>query len=220
MTDEPDTGEATGSQRTRERLVTAAKELLREIGPARLRVQDVARRAGLTTGALYAHFRDKQDLMAAAVHSAQTDFIAGLVAPTPVASAHQLFTDETFLLETVPTAEHLGELLTRALTREPEQSAELLVESFAMALHPDSAPELAATTGKAHESTIRQAERLRATGRLAENVTPAAFTTLFETLIYGAAVHAALGAPRSSPEELAPLLNAVAKAMLAAPESD
>lgn len=45
----------------------AAYELLLERGYHTTTVQNVARRAGLTTGAIYANFANKQELMAAAV---------------------------------------------------------------------------------------------------------------------------------------------------------
>lgn len=52
---------------TRERLVAAAIEVFREQGYEQARVQDIARAAGLTTGAIYANFRDKAELLLAAI---------------------------------------------------------------------------------------------------------------------------------------------------------
>jgi len=52
---------------TRERLVAAAIEVFRRDGYERARVQDIARAAGLTTGAIYANFRDKAELLLAAI---------------------------------------------------------------------------------------------------------------------------------------------------------
>src|SRR4029453_17175780 len=49
---------------TRDRLLTAAYELLITNGYQASTLQAVARRAGLTTGAIYAHFGGKQELMA------------------------------------------------------------------------------------------------------------------------------------------------------------
>ncbi len=51
---------------TRERLVTAAIQVFVEQGYEQARVQDIARAAGLTTGAIYANFRDKRELRLAA----------------------------------------------------------------------------------------------------------------------------------------------------------
>jgi AcrR family transcriptional regulator len=48
----------------RERLLEAAAEVFAEQGYDRARVQQIARRAGLSTGAIYANFRDKSELLA------------------------------------------------------------------------------------------------------------------------------------------------------------
>lgn len=52
---------------TRERLIEAAAEVIGEEGYDRAGVQTIARRAGLTNGAIYANFRDKAELLAAAI---------------------------------------------------------------------------------------------------------------------------------------------------------
>jgi AcrR family transcriptional regulator len=54
---------------TRERLVAAAIEVFVEQGYEQARVQDIARAAGLTTGAIYANYRDKSELLLAAIAS-------------------------------------------------------------------------------------------------------------------------------------------------------
>src|SRR5438477_9063647 len=51
----------------RDRLLDAAADVFAEQGYDRARVQDIARRAGLSTGAIYANFRDKADLLADAI---------------------------------------------------------------------------------------------------------------------------------------------------------
>ena len=52
---------------TRERLVDAAARVFADNGYEGTRVSDVAREAGLTTGAIYAHYRNKADLLADAI---------------------------------------------------------------------------------------------------------------------------------------------------------
>jgi AcrR family transcriptional regulator len=52
---------------TRERLIEAAGDVIAEAGYDRAGVQEIARRAGLTNGAIYANFRDKSELLAEAV---------------------------------------------------------------------------------------------------------------------------------------------------------
>lgn len=57
---------------TRARLVEAAAEVFAERGYDRTRVQEIARRAGLTTGAIYANFEGKTDLLAEVIDLAST----------------------------------------------------------------------------------------------------------------------------------------------------
>jgi AcrR family transcriptional regulator len=52
---------------TRERLLAAAVEVFVDQGYEGARLQDIARTAGLTTGAVYANFRDKEALLFAAI---------------------------------------------------------------------------------------------------------------------------------------------------------
>src|ERR1700742_1468312 len=52
---------------TRERLIAAAIEVFAEQGYEGARLQDIARAAGLTTGAIYANFRGKAELLFAAI---------------------------------------------------------------------------------------------------------------------------------------------------------
>ncbi|HRD28072.1 MAG TPA: TetR/AcrR family transcriptional regulator [Caulobacter sp.] len=48
--------------RTRARLLEAARDLVREKGYEQVTLQDVARRAGMTSGAIYGNFRNRADL--------------------------------------------------------------------------------------------------------------------------------------------------------------
>jgi AcrR family transcriptional regulator len=58
---------------TRDRLLTAAAEVFAEKGYDRAGVQEIARRAGFTTGAIYGRFRGKADLLLAAIASQSHD---------------------------------------------------------------------------------------------------------------------------------------------------
>jgi AcrR family transcriptional regulator len=61
---------------TRHALVGAARELFGDHGYAATSVDEVARHAGLTKGALYHHFRDKKDLFRAVVEDVKRDVTA------------------------------------------------------------------------------------------------------------------------------------------------
>jgi AcrR family transcriptional regulator len=71
---------------TRDRLVAAAIEVFVEQGYEQARVQDIARAAGLTTGAIYANFRDKRELLLAAIAdrtAAEVDALVQAAASSP-----------------------------------------------------------------------------------------------------------------------------------------
>lgn len=67
------------SASTRARLVEAAAEVFAEQGYDRTRVQEIARRAGLTTGAIYANFEGKTELLAQAISFASTPELDRLI---------------------------------------------------------------------------------------------------------------------------------------------
>lgn len=81
-------------QATRRRIVDAAAQAFRERGVAETGVDEVMRRAGLTHGGFYAHFRDKSELVTEACTSAFSAAMPNLeriaAAPTPAARARIL----------------------------------------------------------------------------------------------------------------------------------
>lgn len=52
-------------QRTRAKLLEAARALIREKGYEQTSLEDIARRAGMTTGAIYGNFKNRNDLFIA-----------------------------------------------------------------------------------------------------------------------------------------------------------
>ena len=76
----PERGEA-----TRAALVTTARALFAEHGYAGVGTEEVVRRAGVTRGALYHHFRDKQDLFEAVYRDLQDDLTLVALQLQPVA---------------------------------------------------------------------------------------------------------------------------------------
>src|SRR3954466_1155147 len=65
---------------TRTALVGAARELFTERGYAAVGTEEVVRRAGVTRGALYHHFRDKQDLFRAVYEELEVEVVAAITA--------------------------------------------------------------------------------------------------------------------------------------------
>jgi AcrR family transcriptional regulator len=71
----PDRGEA-----TRDALLAAARALFAERGYAGVGTEEVVRRAGVTRGALYHYFRDKQDLFRAVFEQTETEIMQTIIA--------------------------------------------------------------------------------------------------------------------------------------------
>jgi AcrR family transcriptional regulator len=71
----PDRGEA-----TRDALLAAARALFAEHGYAGVGTEEVVRRAGVTRGALYHHFRDKQDLFRAVFEQTEAEIMQTIIA--------------------------------------------------------------------------------------------------------------------------------------------
>ncbi|MFG1696117.1 TetR family transcriptional regulator [Nonomuraea sp. NPDC049309] len=75
---------------TRERLLRAAADAFAERGYDGTRVADIAAAAGVSNGALYAHFGSKADLIVAALRAHGRRMLAGLFAADPDRSATDL----------------------------------------------------------------------------------------------------------------------------------
>jgi AcrR family transcriptional regulator len=73
------------AQRTRGALTAAALQLFAERGYHHVAAEAVASSAGVTSGALYHHFRDKRDLFKAAVESAEAELAARVAAAAAAA---------------------------------------------------------------------------------------------------------------------------------------
>lgn len=70
----------------RARLLAAAVEVFAERGYDRAGVQEIARRAGFTHGAVYSHFRSKAELLVAAIRQETDDQFDALLTPCDTSS--------------------------------------------------------------------------------------------------------------------------------------
>lgn len=119
MTGEVSSDPATsGGDPTRARLVAAAAEVFAEKGYDRAGVQEIARRAGFTTGAIYGRFRGKAELLLAAIEAQSDDEFEQLFAE------HRFKGKATDILTTVGS--HL-------VTDEFDNGQALLLEAFVAA---------------------------------------------------------------------------------------
>ncbi|RIK09736.1 MAG: hypothetical protein DCC49_05410 [Acidobacteria bacterium] len=123
---------------TRARLVEAAAEVFAEQGYDRTRVQEIARRAGLTTGAIYANFEGKTELLAQAISFASTPELDRLITTgSGVGSAANVLIA-------------IGEELAKGT---PRTGSVLLFEAFAAARRdPDVAAALKSGIGEISET--------------------------------------------------------------------
>jgi len=186
-----------GSARTREALIQLAAELFSEEGYIQTSIRDLARRGELTTGAVYGHFRNKADLLAAAIERRTADEL----------EAHSIGVTDT--------PDHV-ETLTRLSRAYPERrQLRALVVQGAAASHTDSATRERMRDGqKAHlERWVRGYEANR------ERLGIDAAVHLSDAVLYswaaelGLGVLEAIGISPSSPDGWADAANRFARAL-------
>src|SRR5438477_4482894 len=68
------------SEATRRKLLRVGRDLFARRGFAGVATEEIVRRAGVTRGALYHHFRDKRDLFAAVVEEVEQDVMERVAA--------------------------------------------------------------------------------------------------------------------------------------------
>jgi AcrR family transcriptional regulator len=101
---------------TRDRLLLAAAEVFAERGYDGTRVADIAAAAGVSNGALYAHFASKADLLVDALRTHGRRVLADMFAADPSRSVTDLLL-----------------VIGRRLPRRPDAQGYLLVEALAAA---------------------------------------------------------------------------------------
>jgi AcrR family transcriptional regulator len=186
------------STSTRERLIAAAIEVFAEQGYERARLQDIARAAGLTTGAIYANFRDKAELLFAAIGAR-----AGLEVDGLLSSASGRGTRSVL--------EQLGDRLPAPRDSTPS----LLVDAIAAARRDESLAALLRERLGRRESTLADVVgRAQHDGTITESISTAAFAHFCTMLATGAIVFRSLGIDQPDPDEwhalIARLLDSIA----------
>jgi AcrR family transcriptional regulator len=156
---------------TRDRLLAAAVEVFVEQGYDGARLQDIARAAGLTTGAIYANFRGKDELLFAAIGARAGAEVDGLLA-------------EGLGREPREFLELLGDQLVR-----PRKQPPLLIDAVAAARRDD---DLAAALRERLEVRERMlvdvVDRAKAEGALDPALDSDVFARFGLTLAMGALV--------------------------------
>jgi AcrR family transcriptional regulator len=156
---------------TRERLLAAAVEVFVDQGYEGARVQDIARAAGLTTGAIYANFRGKGDLLFDAMGAR-----AGVEMDAMLMAARETHVRE--LLEL------LGDRLVQ-----PRDQIPLLLDAVAAARRDDElATALRNRLGQREQVLSDLVERAKRQGAVDDDVDTAALARFCLTLAMGAVV--------------------------------
>jgi AcrR family transcriptional regulator len=140
---------------TRDRLLAAAAEVFAEKGYDRAGVQEIARRAGFTTGAIYGRFRGKGDLLLAAIGEQSDD------------EFEELFAEHRFKGN---VADVLATVGSHLVTDEFDSGQALLLEAFVAARRE---PELRETMRCAIEDRSNRLMALIEAGKESGEIDPA-----------------------------------------------
>ena len=162
----PDPEEPTASDdQLGSRLLAAATAEFAQRGYAGARVAEIARRAGVTTGAIYSRYRGKAELLAEAIDHATTD------------EFEALFTDHRFEGRMEDILRIAGShLVDRADTSGPGSG--LLLESFTAARHEaDVAGLLRDRMADRHERLARIVDAAKASGGIDAELDTTALVT-------------------------------------------
>lgn len=157
-------------------LLASATAEFAERGYAGARVAEIARRAGVTTGAIYSRYRGKAELLAEAIDAATSG------------EFDELFTDHRFSGRMEDILRIAGShLIDRdpGVDRSPHGPG-LLLESFTAARHePDVADLLRTRMGDRHERLALIVEAAKAEGGIDDDVDTTALVTFCHALGLG-----------------------------------
>jgi AcrR family transcriptional regulator len=157
---------------TRERLVAAAIEVFNASGYDGARVQDIARTAGLTTGAIYANYRGKADLLFDAIGALAGVEVEALLAQARGRDARDVL-------------EQLGGSITRRIDGQPS----LLLDAIVAARRdPDLAALLRARLHAREATLVGLFERARDDGAIDADAAPETLARYCTTVAMGALV--------------------------------
>lgn len=172
---------------TRDRLLKAAAEVFREEGYERTRVSEVARRAGLTTGAIYANFRGKSELLREAVTAGSEDVLVQLAAELRAGASYR---------------DLLGILAHRVARASDGPDRTLLLEAFAAARRdPEVAEDLRRMVARGGRRLARTVEQARAAAEIAADVDVEALVRFCQAVAFGYYLLDGLGLPAPASED-------------------
>lgn len=178
--------EAPADESVRARLRRAAADVFSEKGYEGARVQEIARRAGLTTGAIYANYSGKSELLLDAIDEESDEEFEELLLQEGVARFG---------------IDHFANLGSHLVTRPPEKREFLLFEAIVAARRDPDVARLIAEKLLDTEGTLRDViDKARSKGDMAEDVDTDALVRLCTALSIGFTVFEALGVPHPDHE--------------------
>jgi AcrR family transcriptional regulator len=184
---------------TRDRLLAAAAEVFAEKGYDRAGVQEIARRAGFTTGAIYGRFRGKADLLLAAIGEQSDD------------EFEELFAEHRF---TGNVADVLATVGSHLVTDEFDSGQALLLEAFVASRRE---PELRETLRCAIDERVGKLTALIEAGKESGQIDPSldsfSVVRFCHAVGLGFLLFGALGVERPDPEPWEALINRLIEAV-------
>ena len=163
---------------TRERRVRAAIEVFLEKGYGGTRVQDIARRAGFTSGALYVHFPSRTALLGEAIIREGQTIMTGLADQIDAAA---------------DSPDSVANLLAGSSLGAPTKLDLLLLEALALASRSDEAKEVLATALDGFvEILMKRINVARERGDIDTSIDTEALRQVFVAWIFGGVVVKAL----------------------------
>jgi AcrR family transcriptional regulator len=194
--------QTTTSDPTRERLLAAAAEVFAEKGYDRAGVQEIAHRAGFTTGAIYGRFRGKADLLLAAMESQSDDEFEALFAKSKVGGFEGKVTN---ILATVGS--HL-------VTEEFDNGQALLLEAFVAARRdPEVAGMLRRAVEHVAEEMTELIEEAKRTGAIDPSLDTLAIVRFCHAVGLGFLLFGAIDLPRPEPKPWEDLIGLLIRAV-------
>ncbi len=189
----------------RSRLVEAAAEVFAEKGYERAGVQEIASRAGLTTGAIYGRFSGKAELLAEAI------------AAESVGQMAELFSGGASTLDALEVIRAAGVALPQRSSRKQF----LLLEAFVAARRD---PELALVMQRHFQDVrttfTRLVELASRTGELDPELDTDAVVHFCQAVALGFLLHEAVDAPAPGDEAWARLIERLVDALRPGPGTD
>jgi AcrR family transcriptional regulator len=179
---------ATDSPSTRDRLLAAALEVFSTHGYDGARVQEIARRAGLTTGAIYGNFRNKAELLVEAIGSRSAEELDRLITPRERVRR--------------PAADQMLAMGRTLMTGTASTRQALLIEALVSARRDAELATLIRTTIDDQRAKLRATvEQARAEDAIAEGVDSDAFVSFGLALAFGTLLFKAIDLPRPDQDD-------------------